>query len=87
MQDMDQNKGITGPTLNDLAKNPKTAEMLLNVRGIRTRDRWEEIARKTDLASDEERRLICCVWKTMPGDTCFLDAARLVAFGPRPKPE
>lgn len=82
-QALDAGEKISGPTLFDHGLNPVTAELLGKIRAIRTRERWAEIARNTDLASEEERRLICLVWETLPGDTCFMDAARLVAFGPR----
>lgn len=69
----------TGVTLPEMGKQPATAEALMNVRGIRCPERWQEIARKSEIATDEERRLINHVWKTMPGYTCFNDAARLIA--------
>ena len=70
---------LTGQTLPDIEKQPATAEALLKVRSIRRAERWQEIARNYELATDEERRLIDHVWKTMPGYTCRNDAARLIA--------
>ena len=66
-------------TLAEYERKPDTADMLCKVRGMRTRERWGEIAAKYDLASEEEERLIRLVWNTMGGETCLADAARLIA--------
>lgn len=80
MQQLDSCKPPTGPSLLDLSKDPRVAEMLIAARAFRTPERWQEIARDTKLASVEEREVVVKIWRQMPGDTCFLDAARLIAF-------
>lgn len=82
-QALDNGESPAGPSLFQMGKNPATAEILLKVRGLKTRERWAELAQDTDLMSEEDRRIVGLVWETLPGTTCLMDAIRLIAFGPR----
>lgn len=79
-QDVDERMPVRGPTLMEMAKKTTTREAIIKARGSRSDGYWGWLAYNPSNIHDGARSIIRPVWDTLPGNTCLMDALRLIAF-------
>lgn len=79
-QDVDECIPVRGPTLFQMAQNTATREAILKARDSRSDGYWVWLAHNPNNVHDGDRAIIRPVWDTLPGNTCLMDALRLIAF-------
>lgn len=87
-QDIDERREPTGSTLSQLAEREDIKDMVLKVRGIRGRDDWRDTVRECGgegrSMTERETELARNILGLLPGSCCLMDAARILAYAPRP---